>query len=141
MVAQSQTKKLLFHHQIQPESKDVKELSSLIFLQKVNVVHCTIWYHLYNLKNVKNTTLLHGCFSSFLNSTNGTKSRNASQMINTSSFHVFNTRYCYNFVSNVMALVLTLELHRIFYILKQDNIDQNYHPFSKNGNTWMEYLS
>ena len=61
-----------------------------------------IWYHLYNLKNVKNThggvllfvklqalagfklqlyllkvTLLHGCFSRFLNCTNGTKSRNA----------------------------------------------------------------
>ena len=57
-----------------------------------------IWYHFYNLKNVKNThagvlisvkvaglkpatllklTLLHGCFSRFLNCTNGTKSRNA----------------------------------------------------------------
>ena len=40
------------------------------------VVRCTIWYHLYNLKNVKNThgrvlilvklTLLHGYFSRFL---------------------------------------------------------------------------
>ena len=124
--------------------------------QKVNVVRCSIWYYLYNLKNVKNThggrlilvklqyksatllklTLLHGCFSRFLNCTNGTKSRNASQMKNTSSFHVFNTRYCYNFISNVTALVLTLELQRIFYILKQDNINQNYYPFSKNGNTF-----
>ena len=54
-----------------------------------------IWYYLYNLKNVKNThggelllvklqasacyftkvTILHGCFSRFLNSANGTKSR------------------------------------------------------------------
>ena len=53
---------------------------------------CAIWYHLYNLKNVKNThegvlllvlkvTLLHGCFSRFLNCTNGTKSRKASHMI------------------------------------------------------------
>ena len=46
----------------------------------------TIWYHLYNLKNVKNTnggvllTLLNGCFSRFLNCANGTKSRNASHM-------------------------------------------------------------
>ena len=58
-----------------------------------------IWYHLYNLKNVKNTpeevsllvklqakpttllkvTLLHGCFSRFLNCTNGTTSRKTSQ--------------------------------------------------------------
>ena len=47
-----------------------------------------IWYHFYNLKNGKNTrggvlilvfkaTLLHGCFSRFLNCRNGTKSRNA----------------------------------------------------------------
>ena len=53
------------------------------------VMRCAIWYHLYNLKNVKNThggvlllalkvTLLHGCFSHFLNCTNGTKSRRAS---------------------------------------------------------------
>ena len=60
---------------------------------------CVIWYHLHNLKNVKNThggvlllfklqdesatllkvTLLHGCFSRFLNGTNGTKSCNASR--------------------------------------------------------------
>ena len=48
-------------------------------------MRCAIWYHLYNLKNVKNThggvlllvKLLHGCFSRFLNSTNGIKSRNA----------------------------------------------------------------
>ena len=58
---------------------------------------CAIWYHLCNLKNLKNThggvllivelqakewnftkvTLLHGCFSRFLNCTNATKSRNA----------------------------------------------------------------
>ena len=54
------------------------------------VVFCAIWYHLYDLKNVKNThegvllllkvALLHGCFSRFLNCTNGTKSRNAPHM-------------------------------------------------------------
>ena len=46
------------------------------------------WYHLHNLKNVKNThggvilllTLLLGCFSRFLNSTNGSKYRKASQL-------------------------------------------------------------
>ena len=60
---------------------------------------CAIWYHLYNLKNAKNNqrgviflvklqgpatklkvTLLHGCFSRFLNCTNGTKSRNPSDI-------------------------------------------------------------
>ena len=46
---------------------------------------CAIWYHLYNLKNVLKTatllkvTQLHGCFSRFLNCTNGTKSLNAPQ--------------------------------------------------------------
>ena len=47
-----------------------------------------IWYQLHKLKNVKNihggvlllvkVTLLHGCFSGFLNCTNGTKSRKTS---------------------------------------------------------------
>ena len=56
------------------------------------VVRCAIWYHLYNLKNVKNThggvlilvklklTLLHGCFSRFLSCKNSAKSRNASHI-------------------------------------------------------------
>ena len=60
------------------------------------VMLCAIWYHLYNLKNVKNThggvlllvkpatllkvTLLRGCFSRFLNCANGTKSNKASHM-------------------------------------------------------------
>ena len=48
-----------------------------------------ILYHLYNLKNIKNphggvpatllkVTLIHGCFSRFLNCTNGTKLRKTS---------------------------------------------------------------
>ena len=50
------------------------------------VVRLAIWYRLYNLKDVKNAhegvlilnlTLLHGCFSRFLNCANSTKSRNA----------------------------------------------------------------
>ena len=59
-------------------------------LKEENVTRCAIWYHLYNLKNVTHggmlllvklqaeVTLLHGCFSRFLNCTNGTKSRKAS---------------------------------------------------------------
>ena len=51
---------------------------------------CAIWYHLYNLKHVKNVlqpatllkvTLLHGCYSRFLNCTNGTKLRKASHIL------------------------------------------------------------
>ena len=73
-------------------------LRSVYFLSGVFTnVRCVIWYHLYNLKNVKNTqgevllfvkpatllkvSLLHGCFSLFLNCTNATKSLKASQMV------------------------------------------------------------
>ena len=56
----------------------------------IYVIFCAIWYHLYNLKNVKNThggvTLLRSCFSRFLNYTNGTKLSNASH---TSVFWTF----------------------------------------------------
>ena len=50
------------------------------------VMLCAIWYHLYNLKNVTvifllKLTLLHGCFSCFLDCTNDTKSRKASQIL------------------------------------------------------------
>ena len=38
------------------------------------MVHCAIWYHEYGL---------HECFSRFLNCANGTKSRNASHIIET----------------------------------------------------------
>ena len=57
------------------------------------VVRCSIWYHVDNFINVKDThggvlkpatllkvTLLRGCFSHFLNCTNATKSCNASHM-------------------------------------------------------------
>ena len=48
-------------------------------------MHCAIWYHLYNLKNVKNThggvlILVTKIFSRFLNCTDGTKSLNASHL-------------------------------------------------------------
>ena len=59
------------------------------------VIFCAIFYHLYNSTNVKNTrggvilfvasnfaksNAVHGCFSRFLNCTNGTKSQNASHL-------------------------------------------------------------
>ena len=59
--------------------KSTKQKWNLFFM-----IFCTIWYHLHNFKNVKSiyggvlplvkVTLLHGCFSHFLNCTNGTKS-------------------------------------------------------------------
>ena len=51
----------------------------LSFVPSSNVMRWAIWYHLYNSKNVK-LPLLHGRFSRFLNCTNGTKLRNASQI-------------------------------------------------------------
>ena len=64
-------------------------------MHEIVVMRCAIWYHLYNLKTVKNThggmlllvkvilvqvITLHGCFSRFLNCTNDTKSRKTSQL-------------------------------------------------------------
>ena len=56
-----------------------------------------IRYHLYNLKNMKNThggvllkvKVFHGCFSCFLNYKNGTKSRNAPHMLCCNIGHLF----------------------------------------------------
>ena len=62
------------------------------------MMHCAIWHHLYNLKNLKNThgealllvkfpatllkiSLLHGCFSCFLNCNKGIKSGKMSHMM------------------------------------------------------------
>ena len=70
-------------------------------------MRCAIWYHLYDLKNVKNNhgevlflvklqakaynsikvTLIHGCFPRFLNCTNGTKLRKASYLLGTHFSH------------------------------------------------------
>ena len=73
--------------------RDAKPNSVFYIDCTIIVMRCAIWYHLYNLKNVKNThrgvlflvklqaeaklTLLHECFSRFLNCKNGTKSCNA----------------------------------------------------------------
>ena len=85
---------------------------------------CAIWYHLYNLENMKNThggvlvllTLLHGCFSRFLNYTNGTKLCNAS--------HIFPQKI---FPSRDKILVPLL-IMILAYTLTQDVIL----PFSNN---------
>ena len=79
------------------------------------MVHCVIWYHLYNLKNVENThggvlilvtflklTLLHGCFSRFLNCTKANKSRNASHLRNKAIPGLFYWKY-FNNVSRYPA--------------------------------------
>ena len=86
------------------------------------MVRCAIWYYLYNLKNVKNThggvlilvklqteavsatllklTILHGCFSRFLNCTNSTKSCHAPHItIQNLKFRLINSQigtYTYN---------------------------------------------
>ena len=77
---------------------------------------CAIWYHWYNLKNVKSThggvlkpvtllklTLLHGCLSRFLNCTNGTKLRNTSHLCDY-YFHNF----CRHFINPFYATFLFL---------------------------------
>ena len=75
------------------------------------MMRCAIWYHLYNLRNVKNThggvllsvklqvkacnftvTLFHGCFSRFLNCKNGTKTRKAIYYHQ----HYFHCHYYFN---------------------------------------------
>ena len=74
----------------------------IVYFTRRYVMCCVIWHHLYNLKNVKNThgrvlflvklqalkpatllkvTFLHGCFSRFLNRTNGTKSSKTSHIV------------------------------------------------------------
>ena len=67
---------------------------------------CAIWHHLYNFKNVKNThvrvflqpailqkvKLLHGCFSCFLNCTNGPKSHKASHIF--PYYHIWQYNPC-----------------------------------------------
>ena len=86
-----------------------KSCSVILDPQDLFVVRCTIWYHLHNLKNIKNT---HGgvsllvklqtsacnftkrntpprCFSCFLNCTNGTKSRNVSHFRVTKQSELF----------------------------------------------------
>ena len=71
------------------------------FIDPLYVVLCAISHRSYNFKNVKNThggvllsvklhalvkvTLLHGCFSRFLNCAHATKSRNASHVTYTST--------------------------------------------------------
>ena len=67
-------------------SMDILNFTIPFVLKFLNVVRCTVSYHLYNLKHVKletretslKVTLVHGCSPRFLNCTNGNKARNAS---------------------------------------------------------------
>ena len=69
-------------------------LRKKVTLKELYVILRTIWYHLHNLKNVKNIhggvvllvkslklALLYGCFSHFLDCTNGTKLHKASHIM------------------------------------------------------------
>ena len=93
------------------------------------VVRCAIWCHLYNLKNLKNThgrvlilvklqatlklTLVHGCFSRFLNCTNGTKLHYASHLTYLSHFeHI-------NFPSKSKTATCTHSLMYVMYNFRQ----------------------
>ena len=91
---------------------------------------CAIWYYLHNLKNVKNThggvlllvkleaeacncttskikvTLLHGCFSRFLNCKNDTKLRKAS--------HIMWSKYYLEHHLSRSEVVCTLTLTKLF---------------------------
>ena len=71
---------------------------------------CAIWYHLYNLKNAKSThggvlilikllrvTLLHGCFSRFLNCTNGTKLLKGKGALHIGSVWDESSKFCFQF--------------------------------------------
>ena len=49
--------------------------------KSVYVMFCAIWYHLSKPAILLKVTLLQGCFSRFLNWINGTKSRNASHIL------------------------------------------------------------
>ena len=74
---------------------DIKSYVLYPFHNSLFVMLCTIWYHLCNLKkrkkhswrsdtsacNFLKVSLLHECFSRFLNCVNGTKSRKASHIL------------------------------------------------------------
>ena len=82
-------------------------------------MRCAIWYHLYNLKNVKNNhggvllslkvTLLHVRFSSSLNCTTDTKSRNAS--------HIAKSRQQYNEALNNFLMHVSDHAKKDMYTL------------------------
>ena len=87
---------------------------------------CAIWYHLHNLKNVKNShggvillvklAVLRSCFSRFLNCANGTKSRKACHMI----YRPLNTlleKLKNVFETSVKVLDITVTTCKLFYFL------------------------
>ena len=107
-------------------------------LRYLQVMLFAIWYHLYNLKNVKNihegvlllkpvtllkVTLLHGCFSRFQNCTNCTKSSKASHMFSVTLSHAFNKWKSFNHeISHVKEKLDPQNTHEI---LDPQNTDEN----------------
>ena len=104
----------------------------------LQVMLFAIWYHLYNLNNVKNihegvlllkpvtllkVTLLHGCFSRFQNCTNCTKSSKASHMFSVTLSYASNKwKSCNHEISHVKEKLDPQNTHEI---LDPQNTDEN----------------
>ena len=125
-------KRLDFFSIFNPHKKYVKKICSPYFYLfcEYSIINshfvkgatlCLIWCNLYNFENVKNThggvllliklqaskvTLLHGCFSRYLNCTNGTKSQKAS-LVNISN-RVFYSKL-------ISAIVSSVYIRKIVY--------------------------
>ena len=73
-------------------------------------------------------TLLHGCFSRFLNCTNGTKPRNASHIMNENAFHFIYLKLPLRLILN---LILTQILNSpknypfFYYVKKPPQLDKD----------------
>ena len=91
-------------------------------------MRCTIWYYLYNLKNVKNihggvlplvklqakVILLHKCFSSFLNCTNCNKPCNAPQINTYMTKFIQNQEFIPRRVHSPKMLMVSTSFHNSF---------------------------
>ena len=86
--------------------------------QSLYEMRCAVWYHLYNLKNVKNihggvllkVTLLHGCFSRFLNCTNRTKPWSAPYIIR-KPFNIGESKACHLVLISTLLRPLSSKLY------------------------------
>ena len=105
-------------HSLLPVSNDIYRDQLSIGYQKTQRLHvlmtqqlllyamlCAIWYHLYNFKNVLKVTLLRGCFSRFLNCTNGTKSRKLLHII----FHNISCIFIRTTCKTYITILLNVE--------------------------------
>ena len=61
--------------------RSVRDVMTCVILNRVIYeTLCVIWYYFFQPTTLGKVLLLHGCFSRFLNCTNGTKSRKASEI-------------------------------------------------------------